>query len=267
MEIAEKTVAQEFAEFEAKNGPSFAYGHVIAPWDGCFHLNAICFIKDEYAYVAADLNQSSRYKYYVKKSPLCTNKYLKAGCVLADQIEFVLSEPKYNSGIEFHTIDELCENTPYAMYGAVISMAKKLGYDVSGQFKCACCGTDFADGYDCHYLEGEFKGNGGIGIEVGAPVCEECYSERYCGYCGAEVDPELNSAFGEEQEHCQYCAEEVVCACGEEVKPGNEWDLDRVDVDAYNAGQCRECYIQEALGEAMNADYAKVENETGSLFD
>jgi hypothetical protein len=247
METIEKTVAQEFAEFEAKNGPSFLFGHCNSPYDGCFFLNCVAFISGEYAYVAADLDKFSCYSRFVRKSPKATNKSLKAGCILVEDIENVLSEPRSGKGIEFHPISELAENTPYAMYHQVIAMAEKLGYDVSGQFKCACCGTDFADGGECHYLEGEFKGNGGIGIEVGAPICGECMAERSCGYCGAEVEPELNSAFGENQDHCQYCAPAIKCTCGEKVTPGNEWDLDRVDVDAYNAGQCRECYVQGLL--------------------
>jgi hypothetical protein len=264
-ETLEKNVVQDFAAFTAENGPGFIYGHIDSPYSGCWHLNGIAFVHGDRAYVTADLKQFSGYKGYVAKSPF-PFKELAAGCIMAEELENVLSPARYGHDLEFHPIAELAENTPYALYQQIITMAEALGMDVSGQFKCACCGDDFAGGGECHYLEGDFKGNGGIGIEVGAPVCEECYYARRCGYCGSEVAPEMNGAFGEEGEHCQYCADPITCDCGEEVDPRCEWDADPVYAEAYNAGHCRECYIQTALGELMAEEYDKAADATGNLF-
>ena len=264
----EKTVAQEFAEFEKQNGPSFIYGHINSPYDGCFFLNGITFVSGDYAYVAADLNRFSGYKHYVvippnkpatiqsHCRPFAKIEELAAGCIMAEDIDNVLSGPR-SSGLEFHPISELGKNTPYALFKQVNIIATALGYDVKGQFKCAACGSDFAAGEETFYLESEFKGNGGIGIEVGAPVCQECYSDRVCAYCGNECEPYQNGV--DEDGRCVCCAEKKVCpVTGEEISL--EWDSSEEAVAAYREG------ISEDGLKAI--EYAKdyEDKATGSLF-
>lgn len=264
----EKTVAQEFAEFEKENGPSFVYGHLVAPYSGCFYLNALCFVSGDYAYIAADLNRMERYKRYVVTPPnkpatiqhhcrpFAKIEELAAGCIKAEDIDNVLSGPR-SSGLEFHPISELGENTPYALYKQVNIIAAALGINVEGQFKCAACGLDFTAGEEAFYLESEFKGNGGIGIEVGAPICEECYCDRRCGYCGNECEPYQNGV--DEDGRCVCCAEKKVCpVSGEEISL--EWDSSEEAVAAYRQG------ISEDGLKAL--EYAKgyEDKHTKSLF-
>jgi hypothetical protein len=182
---------------------------------------------------------------------------MTAGCIMAEDIDNVLSGPR-SSGLEFHPISELGENTPYALFKHVNIIATALGYDVKGQFKCAACGGDFAAGEETFYLESEFKGNGGIGIEVGAPICEECYCDRVCPFCSAEVEPYQNG-IDEEGEHCVCCAEKINCPItGEEISL--EWDSSEEAVAAYRQG------ISEDGLKAI--EYAKdyEDKATGSLF-
>jgi len=264
----EKTVAQEFAEFEKENGPSFIYGHINSPYDGCFFLNGITFVSGDYAYVAADLNRYSRYKRYVVTPPnkpatiqhhcrsIQKMEELTAGCIKAEDIDNVLSGPR-SDGLEFHPISELGKNTPYALFKQVNIIATALGYDTKGQFGCASCGLAFEAGEDLFYLESEFKGNGGIGIEVGAPVCQECYSDRVCAYCGNECEPYQNGV--DEDGRCVCCAEKKVCpVTGEEISL--EWDSSEEAVAAYREG------ISEDGLKAI--EYAKdyEDKATGSLF-
>jgi hypothetical protein len=264
----EKTVAQEFAEFEKENGPSFLFGHIDSPYSGCFFLNGIAFVLDDYAYVAADLNRYSRYKHYVVTPPnkpatiqhhcrsIQKMEELTAGCIKAEDIENVLSGPR-SDGLEFHPISELGKNTPYALYKQVNIIAAALGYDVKGQFGCASCGLEFEAGEEPFYLESEFKGNGGIGIEVGAPVCQECYQERSCAYCSAEVEPYQNSI--DEDGHCVCCAPKLTCSIsGQELSV--EWDSSEEDVEAYREG------ISEDGLKAIEYAKAYEDKHTGSLF-
>jgi hypothetical protein len=234
MVMLANTFAQVFTEHVAKHGPSFVYGHLSAPYDGCFWKNCVVFVEGDYAYLMADL-KGTRQAHYKTEAPAARkgNKYFRAGCIKVADLENVLSEPKYNSGLEIHPIAELGENTPYALYGHAVAMAQELGYDVTGQFKCKICGYDFADGGEPMYLQGDFKGNGGIGIEVGAPVCEECYNARACSYCSEEVEPYQNDI--DDEGHCIYCSPEITCTVsGQKLKL--DWQSTKEEIEAYKQG-------------------------------
>jgi hypothetical protein len=252
MSTETKTVQQEFAEFVEKNGPAFIHGDITAPYSGCMFLNGVAFIDGDKGYIAAEISQYPRYKRYSAATPARKVKVLHSyttldridavagGCIDADDIDNVMDS------LEFHPISELAENTPHSRVAAVILIAKALGYNINGQFKCACCGTDLADGVEIdgtgvYYLESEFRGNGGIGIEVGAPICGDCYSARRCGYCGEEAEPE--GICIDEEGHCIWCAPAIDCkACGESFRPSDgAWREQEKAVKAYQEGKCLDC--------------------------
>jgi len=226
---------EEFAKFEAENGPSFAWGRLSSPYDGCFHLNVVAFIRNGYAYLASDLksfkggHRGTNYAAFVVEPPaeFKASKYLRAGCIPADDLHTVLSK------VEFHPIADLQENTPYQLYRAILDMADTLDIDVGGQFKCKICGSTFSAGEQLYYLESEFKGNGGIGVEVAAPLCEECFYERKCSFCSAETEPWQSGV--DEESHCIYCAPEIICAVsGQTVNL--DWNSTEEEISAYRQG-------------------------------
>lgn len=263
----EKTnVIQEFRAFEKENGPSYIYGHIVAPYSGCGHLNACAIVKGEYAYVTADLSSFAMYKRFVTDTPegvdddTCT-----VGCIRFEDIESVLREPEFRRGLEFHSLDDLEPNVPYALVGQVLDMCRELEYGaiVEGQFRCNLCEKDLLYAERVEYLESEFKGNGGIGIEVGAPVCSECYSMYHCCYCGEEVEPEFQSI--DANEHCIYCAPRQEClCCGDRIEI--RWSPSETALEGYRNGRCEDCQDEQKRAEIENARYKKIESASGSLF-
>jgi len=199
----------DFHRFVEENGPSFMYGHVVAPYNGCHWKNCIVFIKDNYAYLSMDL-AGSRYEEFWAilddaelPEELEGNKFLAAGRIKIEDLEEVVSSPSSKEQLEIHPISEIVANTPYALYWPVWSMMNALGYETKGLFTCRCCNRDYNELEGIEYLEGEFKGNGGIGIEVGEPLCRECASERTCWHCGGTGEPEEMNV--DEEGHCKYC--------------------------------------------------------------
>lgn len=266
--IMENEVVSEFRAFEKENGPSYIYGHVVAPYSGCFHLNACAIVKGDYAYVTADLARFSGYRRFVATTPegvdldACT-----VGCVRLEDIEEILSEPSYHSGLEFHPLTDLATNVPHALVAQVLDMCNELGYGAiaEGQFRCALCETDllFVDGIA--YLESEFKGNGGIGIEVGAPVCSECYDLHHCPWCGEEVEPDFQEI--DEKGHCIWCAPKTECVrCGEKIDLRLSYKATQDDVDGYRTSHCGECHNLEKVAEIENEKYDTIADATGTLF-
>lgn len=258
--VRDECVMESFSKFEAENGPSFFWGRLSAPYDGCFHLNVPGFIRNGYAYLASDLKRfkgghnGNNYAAFVVEPPaeLKGNKYLEAGCIPADDLHTVLK------AVEFHPIADLQENTPYQLYRAILEMTAALEIDVGGQFKCKICGSTFSADEELYYLESEFKGNGGIGVEVAAPLCEECFYERKCGYCGAEGEPYQQSL--DEDGHCACCADPITCpVTGLELSV--EWDSDEAACEAYRRG----VHPDVALAEEMAKRYE--DNLTGNLFE
>jgi len=144
---------QEFREFEKVNGPSYIYGHVTAPYDGCFYLHACAIVRGEFAYVTADLSsykggyRGRDYARYVvpayDQPEDLTYLGNQVGCVRLSDIEKVLSAPG-RSGLEFHPLSDLAPNVPHAIVGQVLDMCQDLGYAalVEGQFRCARCEGD-----------------------------------------------------------------------------------------------------------------------------
>jgi len=218
------TVAQKFAEFEKQNGPSFIWGRAGSPYDGCFWLNVVAFVKNGRAYITLDLART-RFKHRRAQSAYPNIPSLCAGCIDADNIEDVIED------IEFHPLADLCANTPHAHVKNVVDMLDGLGMEYDG-FRCASCGYVFQSHDDTHYLESEFRGNGGIGIEVGAPICADCYCERRCGYCGAEVEVHQNCI--DDEGHCIYCAPDRVDENGEKISL--DYDSTEEDIKAYLNG-------------------------------
>ena len=275
--IQESTIVQEFRAFEKENGPSYIYGHITAPYDGCFYLHACAIVRGDFAFVTADLSSFrgdhrgiDYAQYVIPAYDQPDDLYFlgnQVGCVRLSDIEKVLSEPSYHSGLEFHPLSGLAPNVPNALVGQVLEMCQDLGYAaiVEGKFCCALCECDllFAEGVE--YLESEFKGNGGVGIDVGAPVCSECYSLHHCPWCGSEVEPDFQEI--DEKGHCIYCAPKSECVrCGEKIDLRLSWNASQDDIDGYRTGHCGECHNLDKIAEIENTRYAEIAAATASLF-
>jgi len=67
------------------------------------------------------------------------------------------------------------------------------------------------------YLNSEMYGGGGIHICTGEPICEDCYHQMHCGYCGSEVDhPEAEEVYSPQfydeesgEEWCECCEDKI----------------------------------------------------------
>lgn len=260
----ENDIVREFRAFENENGPSYIWGQISAPYDGCFYLNACVIVKGDYAYITTDISRLSRYRQYNVDTPDgVTSQACEAGCIRLEDVEKVLS--RSCTELEFHPLSDLADNTPRALVGVALEICRTLDYAglVEGKFTCHLCETDllYAEGID--YLEGEFRGNGGIGIEVGDPVCSECYSLHHCPYCGTEVEPEFQDI--DDPGHCIYCAPDIECSCcGEDIELG--WGASEADIQGYPEGFCGDCHEQKKRGEEENAKYTTIADATGILF-
>lgn len=259
----ETETLREFREFEKQNGPAFIWGQVSAPYDGCFHLNVIAFVRGKYAYVTADLQKFTPYKQYVVAPPkeFADIPQFRAGCILARDLDAVVCRA------EIRALADLPENTAYSLTKSVLLMGKELGYDLSGVFKCQLCGADLLDYADYDqgvcFLESEYHGAGGVAVDVGAPVCEDCYGSYHCSYCGEECEPEQQGV--DEDGRCIWCAKTVTCAhCGEDVSLA--YNSKAEDIDAYRAGFCAECHDEQERVKVELAHYTEIENRTGDLF-
>jgi len=261
----ETETLREFREFEKVNGPAFIWGQVSSPYEGCFHLNVIAFVRGKYAFVTSDLKDFAPYKQYVVSPPkeLADIPQFRAGCILARDLDAVVDRA------EIHPLADLTEQTAYALTRSVLLMGSELGYDMSGLFKCPLCGVDLADyadqdaEYSICFLESEYHGAGGLAVDVGAPVCYECYGNRHCSYCGEECEPEQQGV--DEDGRCIWCAKPITCAhCGEEVSLA--YNSTEEDIAAYRAGFCAECHEEQERAKVELARYAKIENQTGDLF-
>lgn len=198
-------IVQDFHRYVEENGPSFIYGHIVAPYSGCHWKNCIVFIKGNYAYLLFDL-AGSRWEEFLVETPVEFegNKFFEAGCIKIEDLEEVVSPPSCGQ-LEIHPISEIVPNTPYALYWPVWKMMNDLGYETKGLFTCRFCNRDYNGLDGIEYLEGDYTGNGGIGIEVGEPCCSECKSARTCHNCGNSVfDPNEIDEDG----HCEYCKED-----------------------------------------------------------
>jgi len=240
-----------------KDGLVYLWGRVDSPYDCCYHLNTIAIVRGDYAYVTADLKtftggyKAINYAKYVVPPPeeFDMPHLFNIGCIKLESVGDVLS------GIEVHNFDEnVSNNIPYALYRQVIQMLDILDIDREGWFTCLLCGGDFQDPEeDLFYFESGYHGNGGIGIDVGAPVCQKCYDMHVCHWCGAEVFDERVRKDGEgevvltgidDEGHCLYCAENIPCkCCGEEIytEDFTEWD----EVKAWRDGFCIKCHRGE----------------------
>lgn len=261
-------LVEKFQAFVVENGPSFLWGKIKSPFSGCFYRNAVAFVHGDNCFVTADLQsftgeyRATDYARHVVDLPMgLSYKGLKVGCIRVEDIENVLS------GVEIHPMAELAPNVPFALVWQVIQMADDLDLDVSGLFTCPFCKTDLAKAEGVEYLRSEFKGNGGIGIEVGAPVCYECLSERTCSNCNEECEPEQTGVEGSDAsvDKCIWCAETIACSCcGDSVDLS--WQHSEENILAYQDGLCVDCSTLERRGEIENQKYLEVANQTGELF-
>lgn len=203
--VTQSEIVQEFRSFVEENGPGFIYGHVCAPYEGCFYLNCIVLVKDDYAYLLVDL-AGTKYKRFLVEPPeeFKDNKYFKAGCIKLENLEKVVSSVSSVEQLEIHPISDIVANTPYSLYWPVWNMLNDLGYETKGLFTCRFCKQDYNEIDSIEFLEGEFRGNSGIGIEVGEPCCDECKNERTCYNCGSTVEPDELDEDG----YCEYCKSE-----------------------------------------------------------
>lgn len=242
--------AERFAEFEKENGRSFIYGHIVAPYDGCFHLKVVAFVKDQYAYLTAHLKGMYSYEKFLKPLPMqhdtANMKYLRNGCVLLADIDEILT-PEHSGGtcLDFWTMSELEEYLPWEHYNHALCMMEELEIGASGMLHCERCNADLAtwptDEKPARYFERNRRGLGGSATDLGAPMCPDCYNSLWCSYCGAENDaPWQNGVGGEDTDQCIWCADRKVCVkCGEEMDP--YYLRTKALVEAWQNGICHNC--------------------------
>lgn len=261
MTAIENDVVQEFRAFEKENGPSFIWGQISSPYVGCFYLNVCAIVKGDFAYIPAELHRFSRYRRFVADTPDTGVEGVE--CVRLEDIENVLS--RSCTELEFHPLSELAPNVPHARVPSVLDICRELDYAalVEGNFQCNLCETDLLHVDGISYLEGEFHGNGGVGIEVGAPVCSECYDLQHCSYCGRECEPDFQDVT--DSGHCISCAPDKVCSlCHEDIDLG--WNPSPEAIEGYRTGHCSDCCEEVKRGEEENEKYTTTEAATGSLF-
>lgn len=216
----------------ATRKPFFLYGHIDGPYDGCFWLNTLVFVKDDRAYLSVPIAEFARYRKWVADplDPGAPDPVLD-GCVLLKDLPDVLDTAS-SKGYEAWSMEDLVSNIPNMGYRSVIEILNVVYPNLPAKvrLRCADCAAIFTDADDVYYYECMARGNGGMGIELDAPVCQECQSLTVCSYCGDEYprkvfpqDPERNDwvifSHAEGEERCCRCAEPVFCAlCGEVVQ-------------------------------------------------
>jgi hypothetical protein len=232
-------VVEKIQDFQNKGTTCYVWGRISGPYDGCFYLNVVGIVKGDKVYFAAEINQFSRYKHLVADTKY-PNEILKTGCVKVEDVTSLLSNFR---DVEVKSLAVIEEDTPYALMGYVLEMCKELGLPRPEGFKCKICGSKFSDRDDVQFLEGEFRGNGGIGIEVDAPLCMDCFNERHCCNCGDEIEPYQGCV--NDQDECIYCADEKTCSeCGEKIVP--DWRLTEEDIANWQNGICDDCLAEIA---------------------
>jgi hypothetical protein len=242
MQRKERFYLARFRAFEKKHGPAFVWAHLVGPYDGCFYLNVLLFIKGNDAYITCAL-KDSRYSQY-RKLDVSGNQYLRAGCMSAMDIDKMFNREE----VEYHTFDDLEENTPHQLVPGVLSMLEELDIDPkrNERFTCKYCGEHICADEEVHYLESEFRGNGGIGIETGAPIHYDCYRDNLCcGYCGEEVEPALQYLEHEGDHYCCYCIPKQQCSvCHAEIRLN--WGDEKIVNEWKRSSCCTECADERA---------------------
>lgn len=271
--------SKKFVVFEREHGRSFVWGHLLAPYDGCFYKNMVVLVKGSHAFFCAELQEmtdygrwSDRARYVVEPPKGFDSKYLRAGCVRLNDVPDVMGCDM----IEIHPISELAKNTPNMLVKPVILMCEELGIDIAGQFLCPLCKCDLSLSPDeIEYFESEHHGDGGIGIDVGEPVCSECRRARTCGSCGydgletwqVDVDYDLDRDCGDY--HCIHCCvDDRECRiCGDTID--FRWDSSKEDIEYWRKGVCQEDECREKHeAERREAELeAKRQAAMGNLFD
>lgn len=187
------------------NETTFVWGRLSAPYDGCFHKNVIVFTGEKYSYITEDLKNTSYENYFVD-DPEDDEKWdfkgFSLGRVLTEDLPEILSR------METYPLSMLEPNTPYMLTRAVLAMAEEF-YDEEtfnevSLFTCARCEEELYS-ENVRFLESEFRGNGGIGIESGAPICDCCYYNSCCAYCGVDGFEEEDL---DNEGYCTYCQED-----------------------------------------------------------
>jgi hypothetical protein len=242
MMVKDRFYLARFREFQRKHGPAFVWAHLVGPYDGCFYLNVLFFIKGDDAYITCDLKNTCYSDY--RKPDISGSKYLRAGHMRATDIDKMLRRAE----VEFHTFDDLVANTPNKLIPGVLSMLEELEIDpkCGERFKCRLCDDYIRADDEVQYLESEFRGDGGIGIDVGEPVHYYCYRDKCCcSYCGEEVDAELQDIEHEGEYHCCYCIPQQHCSvCHAEIRMN--WGDERIVNEWKRSSCCTECADERA---------------------
>ena len=270
MKSVERFYLARFRKFQKRYGEAFVWAKLYGPYDGCFYKHVLLFINGNDAFMSFDLKGTS-YAHFLKPGYRFDNRYMRAGYVDARAIDRIFGGEK----VEYHTFDELQANTPHAVVANVLSILEELGIDPhrNERFICPSCDMPIYVGDELHYLKSESKGDGGVGIEVGAPIHLECYYENHnCSYCGEEVDQYGQDLEYEGEYRCIYCIPQQVCpVCHEEIRLswGNEDEVE----EWRRSGCCHDCAQNDP--EAVEAYLEKVRQEglaivaaahTGDLF-
>lgn len=70
-------------------------------------------------------------------------------------------------------------------------------------FQCPYCENQVTHGYNTGY-----KGAGGIAIAWTGLICDDCYCNHTCGYCGEFHEKTEDMFKGPSEDKCIYCAED-----------------------------------------------------------
>jgi hypothetical protein len=160
------------------NGPMIVECNAIAPYPGCWH-------EPNYWVASWDLVIPLYVSGQLQKE-LC--RELRAGPKIKEFIEWITGCPgNYYEDWEILETQKL--SPPYNLHNSIINQLQKWGCppDLLPYFHCDQCGAQSRG----HARFLGYRGNGGVGIELTHPVCEECFGKmEWCEDCGDTVMPE-----------------------------------------------------------------------------
>lgn len=137
----------------------------------------------------------------------------------AEEAEALLSKkPKHDFDDGYYKFNltskksmaEFAEETNPRLVDVVATKLSKLFKKPLVSFECDECGADVElDGGDYPRMFHDphnYSGNGGVGIIQYGKLCEDCYLNHSCGYCGEFNEPEENNV--DDDGHCKFCVPE-----------------------------------------------------------
>ena len=247
------TVNEQVIALQSQGLDVAIVGDIGSPYDGCYYQRVVGFVKGDKVYLGAPwptqgLNSWLRFKLIPTDVEVrsYTGESASPLCVLLSRIEEVMSGPCWErDSLEVIPAKEIESHVDYAWYGYTLCLMRDLGFTRPDGFKCRECDKPFEDDEDVKLYESEFRGNGGIGINVGKPTCAECYGQRRCSNCGEEWPDGHKWDLAEvmdvdDQGHCASCVPDRACKrCGCAVGRGDPCSDE--DWSRFEGEICEEC--------------------------